>query len=356
MTVRRKSGWSRCMGVILLLISGALSVPSVASERAGDPNEIGWDVTDRFAFVWDSVEVSSQVFNPSYTGVRDLYECQRRLTVVGKIHVLDSNDLVGMQVNDPTVLQVIGSDGNDVTWTPLPLCPLRQYQELEYTWPVPQEPPYRATNPVLQPYDVSVSFCVNPSQRPLSSVSLFQSSSLSLFQWCASALYAEDVIEVDVPFAASDDWLEVAPGVQIRVTKATVECCDYAYWTTVKHPGGSVQALDARLSPGKPVADYLVIGTLLLDAEGNPIQERDDRISPAIWFERVESTSLGTAACGGWLNTFFVTQTEVTSIRHIIVVHPHEVKVPFALTDLPLPSLWNSGDNNVNDGNGHVSR
>jgi hypothetical protein len=85
------------------------------------------------------------------------------------------------------------------------------------------------------------------------------------------------------------------------------------------------------------VADYLVIGTLLLDAEGNPIRERDDRISPAIWSDHVESTLLGTARCGGWLNTFFVTQTEVASIRHIIVVHPYEVKVPFVLTDLPLP-------------------
>jgi len=335
MTVRRKGRWSRCMGVVVLLVGSTFSTLGVAGASAGDPNETGWDVTDRFSFVWDSVEVSSQVFNPSYAGVRDLYECQRKLTVVGEVHILDSNDLVGMQMNDPGVLRVVGSDGNDVTWTPLPLRPLRQYQELEYDWGIP-EPPYPESELVLQPYDVSVSFCVNPSQRPLSSVSLVQSTSLSLFQWCTSALYAEDVIEIDVPFETSDDWLEVAPGLQIHAFKATVECCDYVYWTEVRHPGGSVQALDARLSPGERVADYLVIGTLLLDAEGNPIRERDDRTSPAIWLERVESTSLGTAACGGWLLTF---ATQATSIRHIIVVHPREVKVPFALTNLPLPTF-----------------
>ena len=346
MTGRRKRRWSRCMGVVLLLISGALSVPSVASEGAGDPNEIGWDVTGRFAFVWDSVEVSAQVFNPSYTGRRDLYECQRSLTVVGKIHVLDSKDLVAMQVNDPGVLQVIDSDGNDVAWAPLPLRPLRQYQELEYTWAVLPPRPHKPT--VLQPYDVSVSFCLDLSQRPL--------SSLSLFQWCAYALYAEDVLEVDVPFEESEDGVEVAPGLRIRVIKARPECCYYAYWTEVKYASGTVQALDVRLSPSEPVADYLVIRTLLLDTEGNPIRESDDdRISSAIWSEHVDSTSWGTAKCGGRL-LMSMTEAEIGSIRHVIVVHPYEVEVPFVLTDLPLPSPWNNGDNNGNDGDGRVSR
>ena len=111
-----------------------------------------------------------------------------------------------------------------------------------------------------------------------------------------------------------------------KPAKSTVECCDYTYWTEVKHASGGV-------------ADYLVIGTLLLYAEGNPIRECNDRISSAIWSERVENTPLGTARCSGWLNTFFVTETEVASIRHIIVVHPREVNVPFVLTDLPLTIL-----------------
>ncbi len=330
MKAQRDKRLPQCMGVVVLLMSGALSVPSGASECAGDPNEAEWDVTDRFAFVWDSVEVSSQIFNPSYTGRRDLYECQRKLVIVGKVHILDSNDLVGMQVNDPTVLQVIGSDGNDVAWTPPPIRPPRQYQELKYEWVLAQRLPPEPES-VLQPYDVSVSFCVDPNHKPL--------SSLPLLQWHASALYAEDVIEVDVPFAASDDWLEVAPGVQIRVTKATVECCDYVYWTEVKHVGGIVRPFDDRLSPNEPIADYLVTRTLLLDTEGNPAGgSDDDRISSAIWSEHIESSPLRTAICGGRLLTF-TTRTEIASIRHTIVVHPREVQVPFIVNDLPLPAF-----------------
>ncbi len=329
MNLQRRWRYVRCVGVVVVLIGVAVCTPGVAGEGSDDPNRLGGDVTGRFAFVWDSVEVSSQVFSPSYAGVRDLYECARTLTVAGKIHGLDANDLVGMQVSDPDVLQVIDGEGNNVRWTPLPVRPIRQYQELKYVWAVPQNP-LATPGPVLQPYDVSVSFCVDPSQE--------LPSSLSLFQWRAYAMYAEDVVEIDVPFEASDDWLEVAPGVQIRVTKATVECCGYTYWTEVRHAGGTVQAFDARLSPAEQIADYLVMRTLLLDAEGNPIRAtEDDRVSPAIWSERVESTLLGTARCGGWLNTFFVTQTEVASIRHVIVVHPYEVKVPFGLTDIPLP-------------------
>jgi hypothetical protein len=220
MNLQRRWRYVRCVGVVVLLIGVAVCTPGVAGEHAEDPNRLGGDVTDRFAFVWDSVEVSSQVFSPSYAGVRDLYECARTLTVAGKIHVLDANDLVGMQVSDPDVLQVVDGDGNDATWTPLPVRPIRQYQELKYVWATPRNP-FATPEPVLQPYDVSVSFCVDPNQE--------LPSSLSLFQWCAYAMYAEDVVEIDVPFEASDDWLEVAPGVQIRVTKATVECCDYTY-------------------------------------------------------------------------------------------------------------------------------
>lgn len=328
MIVRRDATCLQRIGMFLVLVGTALVTPCAARQETGDPNEAKWDVAERFASVWDSVEVSAQVFNPSYMGPRDLYECGRSITVVGKVHVLDVNDLVGMQVVDPDVLQVVDSDGNDVAWAPLPWRPVRQYQELRYEWPVPRNP-FEAPKPVLQPYDVTVSFCVDPDQRPI--------SALSLFHWCAYAVYAEDVIEVDVPFEASDDWLEVAPGIQITVTKATVECCDYAYWTEVRHTGGIVRAFDDPVSSTEPMADYLVVRTLLLDSEGTPVRAtEDDRVSPAVWSERVESTSLNTAKCGGWLLTF-ATEAEIASVRHVIVVHPYEVRVPFVVRDLPLP-------------------
>ena len=328
MNLQRRWSYVRCLGAAALLLGGAICTLGVTGESAGDPNEGGWDVTDRFAFAWDSVEVSSQVFNPSYTGRRNLHECGRTLTVAGTIHVLDANDLVGMQVSDPGVLQVVDGDGRGVAWAPLPVRPIRQYQELKYVWAVPQNPS-GTPEPVLQPYDVRVSFCVDLGQE--------LPASLSLFQWCAYAVFAEDVIEVDVPFEASDDWLEPASGLQIRVTKATVECCDYTYWTEVRHAGGMVQAFDGPQSPAEQIADYLVMETLLLDAEGNPLRpNEDDRVSPAVWSELVDSTSWGTAKCGGSLLSF-VTQAEIKSIRHVIVVHPDEVKLPFTLTDLPLP-------------------
>lgn len=333
MNVRRSGSGSRALlylCVIMLLAGWIPPAPGVAAQNAPDPNAAGGDITDRFAFVWDSVEVSAQVFNPSYTGRRDLYECGRSLTVVGKVHVLDANDLVGMQVVDPDVLQAVDRDGNDLAWAPLPWRPFRQYQELKYEWPVPRDP-YGPPRPVLQPYDVSVAFCVDASQE--------LSPSLSLFQWSAQTVYAEDVIEVDVPFGGTDDWLEVAPGIQIQVTKATVECCDYTYWTEVKHPGGVVRAFGDLFSPTEPIADYLVVRTLLLDADGDAIRAtEDDRVSPAIWSERIESTSWDTAKCGGWLLTF-ITEAEIASIRHVIVVHPYEVSIPFTVHDLPLPGL-----------------
>jgi len=331
MSVQRKSRWLQCMDVVVLLMGCVLAVPAVAKQNAQDPNEIGCDTTGRFAFVWDSVELSTHLFSPSYRAQTDLSECGCDFAVTGRIHVLDANDLVGMQVSDPDILQVTDGDGNDVAWTPLLLRPVRQYQGLKYESPIPQDP-FATLKPVLQPYDVTISFCIDPSQTPI--------SALSSLQWCAYAVYAEDVIEVDVPFETTNDWLEVAPGVQIQVTKATVECCDYTYWTEVRHADGIVRAFDAQLSLGEPTADYLVVRTLLLDVEGNPVgATEDDRVSPSIWSERIESTSWNTAKCGGWLLAF-ATQAEVARIRHVIVSHPYEVKVPFVVRDLPFPNSW----------------
>jgi hypothetical protein len=100
-----------------------------------------------------------------------------------------------------------------------------------------------------------------------------------------------------------------------------------------------VRAFDDLFSPTEPIADYLIVRTLLLDADGNPIgATEDDRIASNIWSERVESTSWDTAKCGGWLLTF-ITEAEIVSIRHVIVVHPYEVSVPFTVHDLPLAGL-----------------
>ncbi len=210
MNVRKRGSGNRSLlrvGIMVLFASCALGMPAVAGQDVQEPNDAERDIASRFAFVWDSVKVSAQVFNPSYTGQRDAYECGGSVTVVGKVHILDANDLVGMQVVDPDVLQVVDRDGNDVAWAPLPSRPLRQYQELKYEWPVPRDP-YGPPRPVLQPYDVAVAFCVDASQE--------LPPSLSLFQWSAQAVYAEDVIEVDVPFGRTDDWLEVAPASRFR--------------------------------------------------------------------------------------------------------------------------------------------
>lgn len=57
MILQRRRRGVRWLGIAALLMGGAICTPGVAGGDAGDPNEAGWDVADRFAFVWDSVEV-----------------------------------------------------------------------------------------------------------------------------------------------------------------------------------------------------------------------------------------------------------------------------------------------------------
>ena len=371
MKAQRQPKCQRCMSLAVFLVATAFLMPAVVGEPAEDPNEIRWDLAERSEFVWESVEASAKIIKPKkstanpdeiWRSWRDSFPSfwepvetsagvaqplawedansprrERSISVLGEIHILDTNDLVGMHVSDPCVFQVVDSDGKNVRWEPRLSYHTRQYQEPRYISALSVDLQTGTPMPVwqLQPYDASVSFSLDPNQP--------QVFSLSSLECYVHALYAEDVIALDIPFEASAQWLDVSSGFQIRVWKAGVwkaesEPCSYVeYSTGVRHDSGAVQGLNDRLGFGETVADYLVVKTRLLDAQGEVLPAGREDIHPLFWSDWAEGTPLGTANCGGILAC--AVPAEVASIRHVIAVHPSEAKIPFVLTDISVPSF-----------------
>jgi hypothetical protein len=99
---------------------------------------------------------------------------------------------------------------------------------------------------------------------------------LSRVEWSMNVLLAEQVKTVDVPFKASDTWVELTPGMEIMVEQATVEQGKYQYriktrydrtkvdnlvsgsvhlWRDEQPPAAAVLKLDVLNAQGKRIRD-----------------------------------------------------------------------------------------------------
>ncbi len=151
-------------------------------------------------------------------------------------------------------------------------------------------------------------------------------------------MYAEDVIEVDVPFAQTastiivarievfdpnSGWMDVGHDLQIRVLTAYAECNRVSYRTEVRATSGSIQGLDF-CGP----SDFAAIETQLLDS---------DYVQRLVDFPyQYANTSQGSDCVVCWGYTGAVS---VGAIRHRIAVRPVEVEISFELKNIPVPSV-----------------
>ncbi len=310
----------------LLFGCATLSVltPSLSAQNWNDPNA---DLEERFRFTWDSVELSTKIENPGTSEDAKAMVPTRTFDIPVTLDILDANDLIAMYVDEPQILYVADGTGAPVKWTAQQTQSARAYQRVKwgYVW--------EATRPVkkLQPSALNVHVEL-ASNQPVP-------SSLSTIHGYVYAIYADEVIEVDVPFAQTvftytgrpptpdpnEGWIDVAHDLMIRVlTVATMGTCVW-YETEVKATSGTVRGL--TVAPLYGIGDFAVIGMQLLDSD------REHCMSHFLSQEILGPTT-ETAACSG--ETDF---PEPGIIRHVIAVSPVEVKIPFELRNIPVPSL-----------------
>jgi hypothetical protein len=318
--------------------------------RTPDPNELRWDLARAFEFTWDSVELSAKLPNPE--GV-----CILTISVKPNIFYIPRSDvLVTIDTNDPGICEVLNQNGDPVPWEPRRGVQARCYQERGWYWDARGGELTRE----LEHFQVKVRLPTGP-EYPVP-------SSISLLQGYIYAVYADRVADVDIPFDRDGPWLEpeATPDLMLRVDPTTpplpaplvyenisptgdrmgprrpkTPIALYKYQTWVKSKTGKpVMGLRDTWSCCSrsfcPLGEYAVVRTELFDS--------NRRTSVNFSTQWVQSSVCGLgegARCWGQVEqeSFDAYDT----IRHIIAVYPVEVKIPFVLTNIPVPGLLASG-------------
>lgn len=304
-----------------------------------DANTVHWNLREKFDVVCRSVMFSSETSNKGQKLTRDGNRLERKLTFSLDLNILDANDLVGLDVNHPVVLEIVDGDRAKIRWVPSRSYPVREYEEVRRA----------GGRTTRQPSGVVVEVILAPSQAVPPSV-----AELTGYFY---ALYAEKVIEVDVPYDPNHPWIDAAQDLRIgvtedtpprpspiefrtftpsgsshRLTVPTAPVALYKYYTLVQSTTGQavvglVDRWDMAISWS--LGDYVVIGTRLYDSQNDSLAIPDQHVMSDPFGKRG-------AVCWGIEEQ---DRYDYDTIRHLIAVHPVEVKVPFVLTDIPIPGL-----------------
>lgn len=241
---RSRAVWSGLVWMSLMLLAGAGGRSYANGPTEQDANDLRWDPAGRFAFTWDSIELSSKAMNPDTAEGAGPSVPTRTLDISVKLDILDANNLMALHVAEPEALQLVDEAGAPVRWVPQEPPRRRFYERFK--------PGYRWTDPrdyILEegPWGLTVHVELDPNQ-PLPSL-------LSAVRGHVYAMYAEDVIEVDVPFAQTastiivarievfdpnSGWMDVGHDLQIRVLSASMPCNHVGYHTEVRATSGSM--------------------------------------------------------------------------------------------------------------------
>lgn len=301
-----------------------------------DPNA-PWDPSSHL-FAYPRVcTLSTDYYTPEHEyGQGNWTAFGRKIELSGKIAVTDPNGLIGLS-KYPT--DVLAWDDIGTILDPVSSGePSLVYLPLEYTGTIWVPTMEHIVDPV--PYDVSIDLRQAP-ESPFP-------ASLSRVEWSMNALLSNRFETVDLPFAPTDDWVEIAPGLEVFMEQAVVaddryDCRmksrfdpnevvhpDYRARTSA-HPREKGYRWSDQRSP-----EIVVIAVEVLDVQGNSVHYQgsgggvlsvvlgmDDFEDPAV-VTRIETGRCN--ACG-----------QAAFLRHTVAYAPYEQEVRLAMEDVVLP-------------------
>jgi len=311
---------------------------------AGEPNEPvaeanePWIAAEHLAPGWESMALTTRFFNPD--GPPSVNKSpQRSLSFTGQINVIDPNGLVGLsevaayakafdEAGDRIV--VAGTTGYGYPSSPL-------YQPVSYVstlWA-----PTGEVTVSIKPYSFSVDMLMRPNAPfPLM---------LSRLEWTMSVLLSDTFITVDIPFAATSDWVELTPGLEVLVEQATVsegkhnyrlkarynpDKILYLYATDRTSPPSEPQGSSAYTWTGQTPPEIIVTAIDVLDANGNAIWRYSggSRTIGGSYGSSSDTRIIGSGKCPDCDRAAF--------IRHTMALKPYTQDVRFVLENVPVPT------------------
>ncbi len=289
-----------------------------------DPNK-PWDPAQHLTATWESiyVEMSSGIYNPALLpGIRPSGP-QYYLSLSARVNVVDSNGLIGLSYS-PVSAQALNRNGQVVCSMPADSSLSRYYQPVRPTSVLVPGPNGTITVTTMLASHVYVSMPLDPGAR-LPSV-------LDKVVWSTNLLLTKEQKTIDVPFAVSDTWIELAPGLEILVEKAFAEEQEYEFsirvrWRSAQADYTSRGSLFLYRDMQLPAV--IVLGMDVLDDQGKPISGGTSSGN----YTNVQGVMIGNnigrgygPACG-----------KAKTIRYTLALGAYEKAVQFAVDNVPVP-------------------
>jgi hypothetical protein len=296
---------------------GAIMVMGAAAPD--DPNNV-WDPAQHFTQRWDSVTLL-------FRADRNAVVPNRSVSVACVVTLTDGSGLLGLY-STPAKILVLDQHGTAIRDT----TAISQRDRFYFPpFVIKKFSPSGQLVSEFQPYSFSVDVPLDAnSPCPLL---------LNKVQWSMFALVTNELKTVDVPFAPSTTWVELAPGLQILVEQATVSNGKYQYSIKVKYnrTKASMTSGTIHVSPAEPLPETIVMKMDVLNAQGKSIQDQGGGAfgsggSYSGSGNEMTGTTSGSGSCS--------TCGNAATIRYTLAIKPYEKEIRFLLENVPVPILW----------------
>jgi len=335
-------------GVLFLLIGVVLCAYATAAERpaqfspgdiliasSGDPNEAvppagadpdrTWDPALHLAADWESVSVNmtSQIYNPAVQPNVTVQGPQWSMSVASVIDIIDGTGLIGW-AQSPASVKAYDQNGQVVASSTSDNSLVRWYQQ-PLSWRLPASFPS-----TMRLNRFNLALPVGPEVE--------YPEVLTKVEWSMNVLVADEIKTVDVPFKASDTWVELTPGMEILVEQATAEEGKYQYRIKFRYDtaqvdylsGGSITLWRDQALP--PVA---VLKMEILNAKGQSAYSGSGGTSGGMSVSGSGTQRTGTASGSGTCATC----GDAAIIRYTLAFDLYEQEATFVLTGIPVPEF-----------------
>ena len=289
-----------------------------------DPNQ-PWDPAQHLTAVWESVYVymSAGLYNPELRLGVQPFGPDWYLSLSGRITIVDSNGLVGLSSSAASA-QALSQNGHVLLSMPEDSFQYRSYQPLRTTSVLTVGPDGRTTVTQMLGSYFYVDLPMDPGGRLL--------SVLGRIEWTSYVLLAKETKIIDIPFAVSDTWIELAPGLDVLVEKAFAEEEEYQFSIKARcqtaqadyTSRGSLYLYDTAKPPAA-----MVLSLEVLDDQGKPIPG-----STGGNYTNMQGVMIGNNTGSGYGPTCGNART----IRYKVALGVYEQPVQFAVENVPVPA------------------
>lgn len=328
---------------VMAVLSAVILPCAVLWAQAGDDPDAPrtWDPADHIVAAPQSIGmVTTFDYRPS--AEPPWQAGPKKMQFLGRVDVTDPTGLIALDAHPVMELSVLDEAGRPLMTPPFSRH-TALYEPVVYAstfWPQTGEMIY-----TIVPFEFSFDIVMPlPGEFP---------SHLSRIEWSMNALLSDTVEVIDLPFAVSEEGIELAPGLEVFVEQTSIEENRYQLYSTIvidpariayprthqplsKPRGDDTGLLRGYLWSKASLPETVVVEIDVLDANGVSIQNYAQDARSVIVHVATDSVD----------NPTIITQTITGSgrgasaaafIRYVVAFDPYRQKVDFTLEDVPIP-------------------